>query len=266
MKYLLSKQPLASAVIAMGLVFVVYATLGQTLAIALHSQIVGEALAGFTTALLLLWVLSASGAARVREVLASPETGNRRWWLPVIAMCPLIAVTWLADAVDTRALEFSFGRLGIWALRNAKSGFFEEVWFRGVIFLILQRAWGTTGRGLHKSALVQALLFGALHLMSLTNRDLPHVLYQCGYATLIGYGFAGLVAYCRSLWPAIVLHASFNAAGGIDNFFAGSGYAFPEEGLPTMIAVLCAFLVLGALPGYWCLQRVAERLEKRGGL
>lgn len=251
----LTRKPLVTAIVAMICIFLGYATLGRTFAIELQSAYVGEALAGFATALLLLLLLSRTALGRSIGVTSGPAHWGNRWWVPALAMTPIAAVNCLVDDVQWQALEFDLERLAHYALRVSNSGFFEEVSFRGAIFLILYSAWGGTRTGLQKAAATQALLFGLLHLTSLASRDLGYVAYQICFATLIGYGFAGLVAYARSLWPAIALHALFNAAGGIDYFFAADDYVFAPETLSTKVIVIGAFLVFGALPGYWCLKR-----------
>jgi membrane protease YdiL (CAAX protease family) len=115
--------------------------------------------------------------------------------------------------------------------------------------------------GLQRAAVTQALLFGALHLMSFTNRDLTYVLYQVCFASMGGYALAGLAAYTGSLWPAIVLHASANASGNFDNFFAGPGHVFHSDTHLSFSTVVGTSLVFGVLPGYWCLKRARLRTE-----
>jgi membrane protease YdiL (CAAX protease family) len=144
-------------------------------------------------------------------------------------------------------------RISRWLLRTFSAGLWEELWFRGLCFGILCRAWGHKRRGLYMAALVQALLFGALHLTNALGNELTlmHV-YQSTYAFLIGFGFAGLVAYCRSIWPAVLLHGAINAAGNMDYYFAGRSFA--EVDAPTMVIMILLFLVFAAVPGFWGLR------------
>ena len=264
-RYLLDRQPLISAFITLVLAVIVAGTLQRTFTIGLDAPAFGRDAGESRHGLDRLAFVASASSGRAAGITARPRTWGKYWWLPVLAMCPLMAVSYLVDSVDWNDLRFTAGHAIAWALRIFHSGFFEESVFRGAIFFILYRAWGSTRTGVHKAALTQALMFGALHLTSLMNRDLSYVLYQICFASLIGYGFAGLVAYSRSLWPAIVLHGSLNGAGSIDNFFAGPGYVFPEETLGTMVLVVGAFFVFGALPGYWCLQRARLAGEPGSG-
>jgi len=82
------------------------------------------------------------------------------------------------------------------------AGFCEEVLFRGFLIWVLQPV-----VGLWIAVALAALLFGAAHA------------YQ-GVAGVIRTGLFGLfftaiVLLTRSLWPAIVLHASVDAMGGV---------------------------------------------------
>jgi membrane protease YdiL (CAAX protease family) len=255
-KYLLNRQPLLSTVLTIVPVFLTAGMLHGPFLALVHAQ---------PTGLILVWLPSYKGPGVTTPI----QQWQRGWWRPALVMTPVILPTFLTDQVNWGALQFSSRHAFDWFVMLSSSGIFEEVWFRGACFYILYRAWGATRSGLQRAAVTQALLFGALHLMSLTDRNLTYVLYQVCFASLGGYALAGLVAYTRSLWPAIVLHASANALGSFDNFFAGPGYVFHLDTHLSLITVVGTSLVFGALPGYWCLKRaplcnegVFERLEK----
>lgn len=72
----------------------------------------------------------------------------------------------------------------------------EEAFFRGVVFGGLQRRWGRTA-----GAVVSAALFAAIHLSW----------FQFLPLFVLGLALAQLLAHTRSIWPAVICHAAFNA-------------------------------------------------------
>jgi membrane protease YdiL (CAAX protease family) len=254
-RYLSNNQPLVCAIFLVLGTLVLAATLRNLLALRLDGALL-EAGARLGAALLLLMILARGTSLEVPAIAKPPSQWGERWWLPTLAMAPLILPRYVADAADLSGLTYSPKHARDLLLFSASSGFFEEVLFRGACYTLLCRAWASTRAGLHRSAATQALLFGLIHFSNLASHDLAYVLFQFCFATLVGYGFAGLTSFSRSLWPAIVLHTAINAVGNIDNHFADPGYNFPVDTPLTMIAIIAAFFVFGALPGYWCLQRV----------
>jgi membrane protease YdiL (CAAX protease family) len=254
-RYLLNRQPLVSVFIVMVLVAVTTAGLFALFVSLLESQSLAQAGAMSGTGLLLLASLVWGGAGKGAGITVAPHDWGTKWWTVVLLMTALPLTSLLTAEIDVAALVFDSRHAIEWLLQNLATGLFEEVWFRGVCFYILYRAWGSTRSGLYKAALTQALLFGILHLSNIHRSPLDAVLYQTVYSTLIGFGLAGLVAYSRSLWLAVLLHAAVNAAGSVDNFFAGPVYDFPETTAGTMLIVLGVFFLFGAVPGAWCLKQ-----------
>jgi membrane protease YdiL (CAAX protease family) len=267
-RYLFNRQPLLSTILTIVPVFLTAAMLSGPFLALVHTRGTADNLAKLCTAILLGLMLARIPSYQGPGIAAPMRQWQPGWWLPTLAMTPLALPTFLMDQVDWGALEYSSRHAFDWLAHLSSSGAFEEIWFRGACFYILYRVWGTTRAGLHRAAVTQALLFGALHLVNLANRDMTYVLYQTCFAGLAGYAFAGLAAYTRSLWPAIVLHAGANALGSIDNHFAGPGYAFHADTILSLSTVVGTFLVFGALPGYWCLKRAPlsdERIGSQSG-
>ncbi len=263
-RYLLNRQPLASVLIVIVLVSVTTFTFFATIAALIGARALAQTSAMSLTGLLLLLVLVSSGASRAAGIDTRPQDWGRHWWAVSAVMAVLVLTNLLLDQVNVAALVFTASHFIDWLCQAMATGFLEELWFRGACFYLLYRAWGSTRRGVFKAAAVQALLFGLLHMGNLHRSDLSHVLYQCSWATCIGFGFAGLVAYCRSLWPAVVLHALINAAGSVDNFFAGPDYSFPQTSTLTLQLAVLLFFLFAALPGFWCLNRAPLKPISQG--
>lgn len=253
--YLLNRQPLISVLITIFLFLIAAGILRRPFLSVVDSQSTADNLAKLSVAILLGLFLVRSRSYRVPGIALPMGQWREGWWRPMLVMAPCAFPRFLTDQVNWHALQFSARHAFDWLVWMSSAGFSEEVLFRGACFGILYRAWGTTCSGRQRAAVTSALLFGVLHLMSLTNRDLTYVLYQVCFASLIGYAFAGLVAYTRSLWPAIVLHAGINGLSGIDNYFAGPDYVFRPDTHLVLIVVVGTFFVFGAIPGYWCLRR-----------
>jgi membrane protease YdiL (CAAX protease family) len=253
--YLLNRQPLTSVVLAILIIFATMFVFFIAFVSVLHSQALAQASAQFMIGLLLSVVLIKSGAGLGAGLFVPLRDWGKNWWVPSSLMAVLVLTALLSEQINFTNLTFSFNHARDWLLATMATGCLEEIWFRGVCFYILYRAWGTTRSGLIKAAATQALLFGALHITNLHRADLAHVLYQSIYATFIGFGFAGLVAYSRSIWLAVLLHGCSNAAGKFANAFASPGYNFPESTPGIMLIVIGMFFLFGALPGAGCLSR-----------
>jgi membrane protease YdiL (CAAX protease family) len=252
---LLENQPFLSVLMVIVLVAVVMFSTFLLFVKQLGMYPLVPAAALATTALLLLWVLVRSGSATEAGVSLPLSAWGRRWWVPTAVMAVIALSTLTPSQVDFGHLAFTVSHTIDWLGNFLATGLQEEVWFRGVCFYILYRAWGSTRAGVYKAAAVQALLFGVLHMANLHRADLVHVIYQSCYATFIGFGFAGLVVYSRSIWPAVFLHCLFNAVGSLGNYFAGPGSNTSELTFTTMLTVVGMFFLFGALPGAWCLKR-----------
>lgn len=134
---------------------------------------------------------------------------------------------------------------------------FEEAVFRGVIFRVLERHAGTI-----KALVVQASIFGALHLFN--DRTTALTLLS---VTLIGAFWTLIYVTTRSLWVVIAHHAAWNVTifvsgaplSGQDDWLrsapfetqqqgpwwlTGGGFG-PEDSILNILVVLCALAFLG---------------------
>lgn len=188
--------------------------------------------------------------------LTTPVSEWRRHWLWV--MLPMLALALLNFVfTDLSLVEFSPVRVSAWLLFNVSTGVFEEVLMRGVCFYALYRAWGRGRSGVFKAAIAQALIFGLAHLTNLYHEPAMNVIAQVIYATLIGFGFAGLVYFVGSIWPAVIVHTAINSAGTV-NYYLIEGYNNVSEiTVMSMMVVIVLFVLFAALPGALCLRKAA---------
>ena len=179
----------------------------------------------------------------------------RYWWvatLPtaLLGVINLLSVEWSKTAFDI----VSFAG---WTFNNVSTGLFEELLLRGFCFAYLYRAWQHKKNGLLKAAVAQALIFGLAHFVNLQNSAAIDVYAQVVYATLLGIGFAGIVVFSKSLWPAIGLHSVINATGDINPFFVeGYSRGAPDSG--TYIVAISIIFMISTLPGLFLIMKARK--------
>ncbi len=160
--------------------------------------------------------LESAGVSRV---------GDRRAWLlllPFLLYVPAIHV--LAVFATAEVAPPSGGLTGALVVENlVDGGLLQEVTFRALVLHALVRAWGSTRGGIARAVAVSAVLFSAVHLLNLAaGNTLSTTLLQLVDTLLAGFYLAVVVLFAKSIWPAVVLHASGNivttvlAAGATD--------------------------------------------------
>jgi hypothetical protein len=137
-------------------------------------------------------------------------------WLPFIVLVLLTFVVFLAlytKDVPTKVETLLF--------QLTMPGIDEEIVFRGILLLLLDRAFGTPWKVLGANVgwgwLISSMLFGLIHGIGFTGSH-----FQFSLAPIIIAGVTGLViGWLRersgSLYPAIVLHATVDATGFVIN-------------------------------------------------
>lgn len=196
-----------------------------------------------------------------RSLLTTPfKRWNSKW---LLASLPIVIVAILnLVSIDFSILSFNYVHVIGWVYTNFSTGFFEEIMLRGVCFTVLYAAWKDKENALMKAAIFQAFIFGIAHYVNLTKAPFLEVSVQVTYATLIGFAFAGLVGYSRSLWPAIVLHTIINACGSINLFF-DPNYAADAMSMASYAVVIVLIFVTCALPGYFLLRKATALLQTK---
>lgn len=146
-------------------------------------------------------------------------TGLRKSsWLPFIGLVLLSFVVFIAlytKDVPTKVETLLF--------QLTMPGIDEEIVFRGIMLVLLNRAFGTPwkvlGANVGWGLLISSVLFGLIHGIGFTGSQLQ---FQFNLVPIIKASIAGLtIGWLRecsgSLYPAIFLHATVDAAGFIIN-------------------------------------------------
>jgi membrane protease YdiL (CAAX protease family) len=132
-------------------------------------------------------------------------------------------------------------------LAGLTAGIVEEIVFRGAILYAFVRVWGNSRRGLFQSALLSAVLFGALHAVNAAfGKALPLALLQILNATLSAVLYAALVLKGGSVWPIVFWHAALNTVVNLQ-VAATPGFAETIPGNLLIVLFDLPLLVYGLL-------------------
>lgn len=93
-------------------------------------------------------------------------------------------------------------------------GFFEEVYFRGLIFPLLFSFFKDKKNAMLKAVLTSGAVFGLIHIVNLFGgADIGSVALQVGYSALNGLMYAVMLIFTRSLIFPILGHFLFDVGG-----------------------------------------------------
>lgn len=218
---------------------------GQIALTDLHPFIIGETL----SLLGLLVVVAALRWWRATGLVARADRAGLRLfgWI-LIPPVLMVGALWAFIATQAAAVTLVPGP-GAIALLALLIGLFEEILFRGVLFHGLRAR-----HGAGRAVVLSALLFGAFHLVNAVfGQDLFLTLIQISTAIALGLFLAVIVLQTRTLWPAVVLHALWDAyALSLPLLFAvipnNPPVPLPEPGLASL--VVPGLLSLAALVIY----------------
>lgn len=142
--------------------------------------------------------------------------GSWRAWAVALLLAVVIALSGFYAFFGE--FNFRFSQLttprarGI-LLNQLRVGPVEEIVFRGLILFALARIWGRTRQGLLAALVLQAALFGLLHVLQvLGGNSLSGALANVLATFVFGLWTGALVLLVGSLWPAIFLHIVANAS------------------------------------------------------
>lgn len=185
----------------------------------------------------------------------TPVRWRLRWFMPMLPMFAIALINF--TGVNWSALAFTPGATLSWLGYNLSVGLFEEVLLRAFCFTLLAVAWRSKPNGLMKAALAQALIFGLIHLVNLVHAPLLDTLAQTVYATLIGIGFAGLIAITGSIWPGVILHTVINLVGSMNDL----ANAPTDDGgsLASYLVAITIITLVAAIPGTLQVRRAMQK-------
>ena len=94
-------------------------------------------------------------------------------------------------------------------------GFFEEIAFRGVVFLGILKKNPENKLWSFISIALSSVIFGLVHLVNLIEASPSAVFLQMGYSALIGAMCAVILLKTANIWLCVVIHGLYNFAGAV---------------------------------------------------
>ncbi len=126
-------------------------------------------------------------------------------------------------------------------------GIFEEVIFRGILIDRLQKS----GEGPRYVLIASALVFGVIHLTNAVGMDLPSLLVQALYSTVIGLFLGAIYLRSNDIATVILAHTAIDFSNQI---FATQ----PASASIPMILVFVAVLVALLAYSLWLMRNVPQ--------
>lgn len=171
------------------------------------------------------------GLAGLNSIRLRLGEGRRRTlaW----AIVALLAIATLLPAVGLLTTSWSAtGAIASYLWYYGITGPFEEVLFRGVIFVALAVFWSDRADGLRLAALVSALLFGISHVAPIAIL----------LTSVVAFALTGLMVATRSLWPAIIAHSVYDILAQFP--LDAAGVSMEGWQLPAAFAFYAAAAIL----------------------
>lgn len=92
-------------------------------------------------------------------------------------------------------------------------GFFEEMAFRGVVFLSILKKNPFSKGWAALSLILSSVVFGLVHMINLFESSPGAVFLQIGYSTLIGAMCSVVLVKTANIWLCLLIHGIYNFAG-----------------------------------------------------
>ena len=139
-------------------------------------------------------------------------------------------------------------------------GFFEEIYFRGLIFPLLLVFFRGKKFAELKAVLFSGAIFGLIHLVNLFGgAGFGAVAVQVGYSTLNGLMYAALFLFTRSLILPMLCHTLFDVGGlMIERLGAGEIWNVPTIVLTAIFSVVAAAWIIFRFARAFCRKRKPE--------
>lgn len=163
-------------------------------------------------------------------------------FLVVVNNMPILSMIWgdayLVHKAPVYLIWFAAECLAI--------GLFEELAFRGVIFLMFAEKRYATRKGLFWSLILTSAVFGGVHLINvLMGAGIGAVILQIGYSFLIGAMCAVVLLRTRNVWICVLLHAIYDFCGTlVPTLGGGTWWDTPTVVFTAVLAVATAIYLI----------------------
>ncbi len=171
--------------------------------------------------------------------------GTAAAWLVTLVLVVYETVAYQLVFFGDLSFEISNPGVSIAVGLNAlATGPLEEIPFRGIILCAFLSLWGDSRKGIVRSVLYSAVLFGCSHIIHIAFGRPPDMVAMKMFMTcLSGIYFAALVLRWRTIWTVVLFHGVLNAVLSIRAVeVAGFAETAPALGMMALLQVpLVAF-------------------------
>ncbi len=131
------------------------------------------------------------------------------------------------------------GMIALLALECFCVGLFEEMAFRGVVFLGILERRSARALDIVIGIIISSVIFGVVHSLNFFYMSPGAVLQQIGYSFLIGAMCSVVLVRTKNIWLCVVLHAIFNFGGALVPTL-GTGFVWDTPTIVvTVIIAVC---------------------------
>ena len=161
-------------------------------------------------------------------------------WLIAINNFPFIAII-----TGEAHISASVAKIALYALQCLCVGLFEELAFRGCIFLFALDGHRKSTFDLFLAIVISSAIFGAVHLVNVfAGASIGSVILQIGYSFLIGGMCSVVLMKTGCIWHCVLIHAVYNFCGGVvPTLGAGEIWNAPTIVLTVIVSVAVAAYV-----------------------
>ena len=159
-------------------------------------------------------------------------------WLIAINNFPFIALI-----TGEAQLASSAGDIALYAFECLCVGLFEELAFRGCIFLFALDGHRKSTFDLFLAIVISSAIFGAVHMVNVfAGASIGSVVLQIGYSFLIGGMCSVVLMKTGCIWHCVLIHAVYNFCGGVVPTLGGGRI----WNTPTVILTVVVSLAVAA--------------------
>ena len=219
---------------------------------------IAHAVLSFNDDLYLLMSRFAGGGACLMFMLefsftrVLPINGNKKIFLLLLALPGfIIAINnfpFVSYLMGDCKIDASFNSIAFFALVCIGVGFFEEMAFRGCVFMLALKSRTQSRAKIFLAIFLSSAVFGLIHFVNVFFGSSPAaVLRQIGYSALIGALCSMILLLTRNIWLCVLLHATYNFCGGlIEAYGSGVQWTSAEIIFTIVLSVIVAvyFVVL----------------------
>ena len=219
---------------------------------------IAHAVLSFNDDLYLLMSRFAGGGACLMFMLefsftrVLPINGNKKMFFWLLALPGfIIAINnfpFVSYFMGDCKIDASFNSIAFFALVCIGVGFFEEMAFRGCVFMLALKSRTQSRAKIFLAIFLSSAVFGLIHFVNVFfGSSLAAVLRQIGYSALIGALCSMILLLTRNIWLCVLLHATYNFCGGlIEAYGSGVQWTSAEIIFTIVLSVIVAvyFVVL----------------------